>query len=204
MSSTKRILFTLSLAASAFVQRCQSFSAINVPRRSSQQKLTIPGIVLPSVRSSATCLALQKDSEDPDFSLSTPLDRPVLAAVDLVSLLVFAGVGKASHAPDGSLDILAVASVAFPFVLSWFLTSPVTGVYTADERGGNLIQDAFLKTGKGWIVAIPLGCVLRGIIKGYVPPLPFVVVTLIATLFILGAARVLFAVAEDFFVEFVN
>ena len=61
-----------------------------------------------------------------------------------------------------------------------------------------------VKTAKGWIVAVPLGCVLRGVIKGYVPPVPFVIVTMIATLVIVGGARVAFAFAEDFFVELVN
>jgi len=153
----------------------------------------------------ASCTSLSAESpKEESRSLSTPLDRPVLAFVDLFSLLLFAGVGKASHAPDGSLEIGAVFSVAFPFIVSWFLTSPITGVYTADNKNEFVIQDAFVKAGKGWIVAIPLGCVLRGVIKGYVPPLPFVIVTMIATLVILGGARVIFSVAEDFFVEMVN
>ena len=54
------------------------------------------------------------------------------------------------------------------------------------------------------MVAIPLGIVLRGVIKGYVPPVPFMVVTLISTLVILAGVRVVFSVAEDFFVELVN
>jgi hypothetical protein len=136
--------------------------------------------------------------------LSTPLDRPVLALVDVASLLTFAAVGKASHTPDGGIDPIAAASVAFPFLLAWFVTSPLTGVYAEDEREGNLVLETFLKSGKGWIVAIPLGCVIRGIIKGYLPPAPFVVVTMIATFVILGLGRLLFAVLEDFFVELAN
>jgi len=42
-----------------------------------------------------------------------------------------------------------------------------------------------------------LGCALRGVIKGYVPPLPFVIVTLIATLVLLGGTRALYAVAQN-------
>jgi len=139
-----------------------------------------------------------------DVSIATPFDRPVLALVDLAALIIFAGLGKASHSPDGSIDLVAVLTVAFPFVVAWFATSPFTGVYKADERKNNLIQDSFITAAKGWIVAVPLGCVLRGFILGYVPPLPFVAVTLIATLIILGVARVIFAAAEDFFVELVN
>jgi hypothetical protein len=42
---------------------------------------------------------------------------------------------------------------------------------------------------------------MRGVIKGYAPPIPFVIVTMIATLVILTVSRILFSVAEDFFVE---
>eukprot|EP00563_Minutocellus_polymorphus_P019771 CAMPEP_0197726172 /NCGR_PEP_ID=MMETSP1434-20131217/13828_1 /TAXON_ID=265543 /ORGANISM="Minutocellus polymorphus, Strain CCMP3303" /LENGTH=206 /DNA_ID=CAMNT_0043312013 /DNA_START=57 /DNA_END=677 /DNA_ORIENTATION=+ len=146
----------------------------------------------------------QQDGDDGSGSLSTPLDRPVLAAVDVAALLGFAAVGKASHSADGSLDIVAVASVAFPFVTSWLLTSPLTGVYTDDAKDGNVVSESFLKTAKGWIVAVPIGIALRGVIKGYVPPISFAIVTLVATLVIVGGARVLFAFAEDFFVEMVN
>ena len=84
------------------------------------------------------------------------------------------------------------------------LTSPLTGVYTCDSDDGNVVSESFIKTAKGWIVAIPLGICLRGLVKGYIPPVSFAVVTMIATLVILGGARVLFTIAEDFFVEMVN
>ena len=103
-----------------------------------------------------------------------------------------------------SLHCSAGASVAFPFVTSWLLTSPLTGVYSDDAKDGNVVSESFLKAAKGWIVAIPIGIAMRGVIKGYVPPVSFAVVTMIATLVIVGGARVLFAFAEDFFVEMVN
>mmetsp|Transcript_26416 Transcript_26416/g.57929 ORF Transcript_26416/g.57929 Transcript_26416/m.57929 type:complete len:220 (+) Transcript_26416:93-752(+) len=136
--------------------------------------------------------------------LSTPLDRPVLAAVDMVALIGFAAVGKASHSADGGLDVGAVLATSFPFVTSWLLTSPLTGVYTEDSKDGNVVSEAFAKAAKGWVVAVPIGIALRGVIKGYVPPVSFVIVSLIATLVILGGSRVLFTIAEDFFVEMVN
>ena len=52
-------------------------------------------------------------------------------------------------------------------------------------------------------VAIPLGVVLRGVIKGYAPPVPFIIVTLISTFVILIIGRILFAIVEDVFVEIV-
>lgn len=135
---------------------------------------------------------------------ASPTDRPLLAAVDAVTLLGFAAVGKASHNPDGSLDLLAVSETALPFWLAWFATSPFTGVYSAERKEGNVVVSQVSQVAPGWLVAVPLGIALRGLIKGYVPPLSFAVVTLIATLVMLCLARILFAFAEDFFVEMVN
>lgn len=153
----------------------------------------------------STVLYSKPDSDEVTTSaFSTPLDRPLLALVDVLALFVFASIGKASHTgPAGSVDPISVAVTAFPFVISWLLTSPATGVYSNDPRVNGLLQTTALQVVKGWVVAIPLGCVLRGVIKGYVPPLPFVIVTLIATLVILVLARLGFAVVEDFFVEMV-
>jgi hypothetical protein len=142
---------------------------------------------------------------------ATPADRPVLAAVDGLALLAFAAIGKSSHAADGSVDVAATVAVAAPFLLSWFATSPWTKVY--DERdGGNgtvggeetvpttttgLIVDVIIQTARGWIVAVPTGIVLRGLLKGYVPPTSFIVVTMVATLVILTLARVAYALTEQ-------
>jgi hypothetical protein len=151
--------------------------------------------------------ALQMEEKKSTKTLSSPLDRPALAVVDSLAILGFAAVGKASHAPDGSWDIGAVTLTAFPFWAAWLATSPLTGVYSINavtQADGNLVQAELVTTGKGWIVAVPLGIALRGMIKGYVPPLSFIVVTMIATFVILGGARILFAFAEDFFVELVD
>mmetsp|Transcript_2029 Transcript_2029/g.4595 ORF Transcript_2029/g.4595 Transcript_2029/m.4595 type:complete len:234 (-) Transcript_2029:350-1051(-) len=157
-----------------------------------------------------TCLSSSSDDNQNDIqtkpTVYTPLERPVLAVIDTLALIVFAAVGKSSHSPDGSLDVAAVMVTAFPFIASWIVTSPLTGVYSPDERGEevNLVRSTVVKVGKGWALAVPLGIVLRGVIKGYIPPVSFMVVTLISTLVILGGARILFSVAEDFFVEFVS
>lgn len=133
----------------------------------------------------------------------TPLDRPLLAIVDTISLLIFAAIGKSSHSDDGTIDILAVFITAFPFITSWLSTSPITGTYSPDDRDTNIISSTAIKIGKGWILAIPLGIALRGVIKGYVPPTPFIIITLISTFVILTVGRILFSLVEDFFVEFV-
>lgn len=141
-----------------------------------------------------------------DDGFASPLDRPLLAVVDAASLVGFAAVGKASHSgPNGSLDMAAVLQTALPFLAAWFVTSPLTGVYKeTDDKNKNLALSTAQQVLVGWAVAIPLGCALRGVIKGYVPPTSFVIVTLIATLIILSVSRIVFALLEDFFVELVN
>ena len=67
-----------------------------------------------------------------------------------------------------------------------------------------MIATTAVKVLNGWALAVPLGVALRGVIKGYVPPVPFIFVTLISTLIILVGVRVLFNVMEGFFVELVN
>ena len=149
----------------------------------------------------------EKDEMAPVPTISSPFDRPLLMALDVASFTAFAAVGKASHAPDGSIDAAAVAVTAAPFVVAWLGTSPWTGVYRSlgvsvvnKQNDNNLRQVAVAAIGQtiqGWVWAVPLGCALRGVIKGYVPPVPFVVVTLVATLVILGATRTLYALAEE-------
>ena len=123
-----------------------------------------------------------------------------------------------------------IAYTSLPFLFAWMTTSPFTGVYSPDhdvrgtkcETAGaagavsvdegddenddvyDLLTSTAMKVGRGWIVAMPLGIALRGIMRGYVPPAPFVIVTLISTFVILVGLRVLYLVAEDFFVEWRN
>lgn len=131
-----------------------------------------------------------KNSEIQD--ISTPFEKPPLALLDFVSIFIFAAVGKASHNSDGSLDILAILTTAFPFLFAWYATSPFTSVY-GNNAEGSIVQASKLAA-KGWLIAIPLGICFRGILKGYVPPLPFVIVTLITTLIILTGTRILYSV----------
>lgn len=131
---------------------------------------------------------------------STPFDRPVLSLIDAVMLVVFAAVGKASHNTlDGSLDLGAVAQTAGPFLVSWFAVSPWLGCFTPMATGD--WKESTITTTKAWIVAIPLGCALRGILKGYIPPLPFVLVTMIVTWVLLVGGRSVYTIASEIFVE---
>jgi Protein of unknown function (DUF3054) len=145
------------------------------------------------------------DDKEPAAAISSKFSSPLLGIVDIVMLLVFAATGRASHVDGSSLDVVATLYTAAPFIVAWFLTAPWTKVYQ-ENAPDNLLDASYqdvavaaaTQTLRGWAVAMPLGCVLRGIVKGYVPPLPFVMVTLVATLVLLTAARVVYAVTARY------
>lgn len=131
---------------------------------------------------------------------SKPWERPVLSLVDTAMIVSFAAVGKASHnTVDGSLDVLAVAQTAAPFLVSWFVIAPLLGCFTPMATGD--WKESTLTTTKAWILAIPVGCLLRGIIKGYVPPSAFVIVTMIATWVFLVGGRSVYTILSEVLVE---
>ena len=207
MTSSLLLLLLATRAAAAFTTLP---SRAIPPPVAARPVFSIHRDVRPSpgrVTASPSILRLNKDEDnggsDVTSQLYTPLDRPLLAIVDTVSLVIFAAIGKSSHAADGSIDPLAVLVTAFPFVAAWLATSPLTAVYSPDDRDNNMVASTAVKVGKGWVLAVPLGIALRGAIKGYMPPAPFIIVTLISTLVILAGVRILFSLMEDFFVEFV-
>lgn len=136
-------------------------------------------------------LNMMQDSDSKDDSLSSPFDKPVLAFLDFISIFIFAAIGKASHSSDGSLDFSSVLSTAFPFLLAWYTTSPLTKVYSEKVEYGPVESGKLAAT--GWLFAIPLGICIRGILKGYVPPLPFVIITMITTLILISGPRIVYS-----------
>lgn len=146
-------------------------------------------------------MALQNEGGNKNGIPSSPLDRPIVSVIDTVALLTFAAIGKASHNPDGSWDILGILWTALPFLLSWFTVAPLLGCFTPMATTSGDIKQSTISVAKGWIVAIPLGCLLRGAIKGYLPPIAFVIVTLIATLVLLSAGRAAYTAAAGLYME---
>ncbi|KAL7450228.1 hypothetical protein ACHAWC_002183 [Mediolabrus comicus] len=79
-------------------------------------------------------------------TMYTPFNRPLLAAIDTIALIIFAAIGKSSHTTTGDIDIMAVLLTAFPFVTSWLLTSPITNVYSPDDTSDS--SNILLSTAK--------------------------------------------------------
>lgn len=132
-------------------------------------------LISPKRREHIVLLAQLPDEGSDSFELSSPLNKPALATLDVAAILGFAAVGKASHATDGSIDPSAVVLTGLPFITTWIATSPLTGIYEDLKETGSkasVAKDAAFQTVKGWVLAVPLGCAFRGVIKGHVPPLP--------------------------------
>lgn len=114
------------------------------------------------------------------------LTRWPLALGDISSLTLFASIGRMNHGEG--LDPLSVMITAGPFLFSWLLVSPLLGAYSLQSTSTKVA--APLRILPAWAVSIPLAIAFRGLLKGEVPPTPFVVVTLVATFTLLTLWRV--------------
>jgi len=145
-----------------------------------------PRIKLVSVEKSTTPLQGVANVDDGSETVDDAFKRnAVLAFGDVAMLVVFSAIGRASHSEGVFTPELFLT--ALPFVLGWAFTSPFTGAY---ERSDNLTS-ALLTPSKSWAVAVPIGLLLRGISKGRVPPTPFIIVSMVATLVLLLGWRAL-------------
>lgn len=107
-----------------------------------------------------------------------------LVAGDVAALLLFAAIGRGNHGEG--LFITDVLLTAAPFMLGWFLSSGVTGIFGDDARGSKA-GPAAITAAKGWALGMPTGLILRGISNGQVSPKSFAIVTMVATgVFLIG------------------
>jgi len=103
-------------------------------------------------------------------------------------LLLFAAIGRSIHTGGVSLD-LQVLQTAAPFIGAWLVLAPFLGAYTPDatRSTGEAVKTVLLS----WVVSVPMGLIGRGVIKGDVPPVPFMAVTMTTTLVLLLVWRAL-------------
>eukprot|EP01041_Mallomonas_annulata_P012037 gene12037-25225_t len=107
---------------------------------------------------------------------------------DIIALITFAAVGRSNHAED--LNLIDTILTASPFLISWLFLSPLLGAYSQNATASKL--GAFTGLLPGWTLSIPLGLGLRGLMKGAMPPTPFIVVSMTATLVLLSVWRLLY------------
>lgn len=107
-----------------------------------------------------------------------------LVVGDTFALLLFAIIGRWQH---GEIVDIETLTTALPFMIGWFSAAVWLNGYGKSARGGNGILPAAGVAAKCWAVGIPVGIILRGIFRGYVPPLTFAIVTSCTTgVFLVG------------------
>ena len=119
-------------------------------------------------------------------------DGALLAAGDALAFLIFSALGRASHSAAAGLDaILQIAETAAPFAISWYAVAPFAGVYRSEIA--HQPRRMLARTALAWLLAWPLGLLLRALIRQTSIPLSFAVVTLITNMLLLLGWRGLFA-----------
>jgi hypothetical protein len=113
----------------------------------------------------------------------------LLAIGDALVFVIFAIIGMRSH--KESLTVPSVLQVAAPFAIGWFLVSPFIGAFR--RRITNQPGKMSLRTALAWLIAWPIGLLLRSVIDREVPPVSFAIVTLITNTIFLQLWRVPFA-----------
>lgn len=111
---------------------------------------------------------------------------------DTVVFLLFAWLGRSSHAEAAGLDAAGeTVATAAPFILGWFLVAPWFGAFRAKtlEQPGRILA----RTGLAWLVAGPVGLLLRALfLQRGIPP-SFALVTLAVNAVLLLGWRGAFA-----------
>lgn len=122
----------------------------------------------------------QSDVEVTRLSTNTWSDlisRPALAFGDIASLTGFAIGGRLAHSEG--INPLELFLTAAPFIFSWLFISPLLGAYSRDATSSR--SNIPVKLLPAWGASIPVALVIRGLIKGYVPPTSFIFISLTVT-----------------------
>jgi hypothetical protein len=113
----------------------------------------------------------------------------LLALGDALVFVIFAIIGMRSH--KESLTIPSVLLTAAPFAIGWLLVSPFVGAFRRSITSQP--RKMSLRTALAWLIAWPVGLLLRGLIRHEIPPVSFAIVTLITNAIFLQLWRVPFA-----------
>jgi hypothetical protein len=117
----------------------------------------------------------------------------LLVIGDAIAFLIFAAIGRRSHGEAATISsFLQVAGTAAPFALGWFIVAPFIGAYRLRQTTGvgNMAQ----RTALSWVAAWPVALLFRGIaVDRAVPPLTFMLISLISNMVFLEVWRALFA-----------
>lgn len=132
-----------------------------------------------------------KVDRESNFETSSILRIAAMAGGDILFLILFAWIGRASHVSTAvDFELLKTAD---PFIAGWVVAAYFLGDYFPDKESPKGVGASALSGAKTWAVGVPLGIAIRSFSKGELPPLPFVVVSMVSTLVLVVGWRVLFA-----------
>src|SRR5262245_22533563 len=116
----------------------------------------------------------------------------ILLAGDVLVLLLFVFIGQRDHSVADPQPVLRLLVTAGEFALPWVIAAWLLGAYPTD--GAFTIRGLLARSLNAWLVAVPLGALLRSFVNGSGVILsPFLLVTLVlGGCFMLGW-RLLFA-----------
>lgn len=137
----------------------------------------------------------QSNVEEEFISKGNPVDiinRPFLYLGDMLAIFTFAAVGRGNHGEN--LGIWPIIETAAPFFIAWTILSSFLGAYTRNATSKQGLQ-AVLGIIPAWMVSIPSALVIRGYIKDYIPPTPFIIASMIATFVLISLWRCLYIAA---------
>lgn len=109
-----------------------------------------------------------------------------VTAGDIVALLLFAAIGRQTHAESN--QFIAILSTALPFIISWLTVSALTGLQRPQPFKRWIIQTL------SWApLSALMGLALRAIWLERTIPMTFAVITVCVTTFVLLIVRVAFS-----------
>lgn len=92
-----------------------------------------------------------------------PLAALYLMLGDIVTLLLFVYIGQADHElVDAENPVRGLLLASLPFILTWLVTATVLGTYRVSKDDLQW-RVAFWRLLNAWLVAAPLGVVLRAV-----------------------------------------
>jgi len=142
---------------------------------------------------------LSEQSSEPPAApeIETPTTNPdwlprwelvTLLAGDMIVLILFVLLGRASHSVTGQGALMAFANTAAPFTLAWVLVGTVVGMYSG--RALYPLGRVIWRTALAALLAAPLGVVMRAVWLARPVAPSFVVVATLVTLVMMLIWRV--------------
>eukprot|EP01023_Acetabularia_acetabulum_P068768 TRINITY_DN980_c0_g1_i2.p1 TRINITY_DN980_c0_g1~~TRINITY_DN980_c0_g1_i2.p1 ORF type:complete len:217 (-),score=30.36 TRINITY_DN980_c0_g1_i2:373-1023(-) len=128
----------------------------------------------------------------PDLMSTSPQSKSIVGQTlqiiggDIFCIILFAIIGRINH---GEVLDVETINTALPFMVGWMLASPFASSYIYESYTEQPLQTA----AKAWAIAIPVGLLLRSAQRGYVPPVPFIIVSFVANGILLLSWRVTYA-----------